>query len=69
MTLNVRINEADAVVLRKHIVHAHPSLLDPVCDGPLPEDLDEVPNDVLAAVHTANHLRPWSQHTIDDWQA
>lgn len=68
MALNAPCNDADAVMLRKHIRSAHPSLLDPLCDGPLPEDLD-VPNDVLAAIHTANHLRPYSQHTIDDWKA
>lgn len=68
MTLNVRINESDAEQLRKHIRSAHPSLMNSGVDGPLPEDLD-VPDDVLAAIHDANHLRPWSQHTIDDWKA
>lgn len=65
--MNVRINEADAVVLREHIEMAHQSLLDPVVDGPLYGFLYSAPIEVLAAVHTANHMVPWRDHPIDHW--
>lgn len=38
-------------------------------DGPLPEYLEGVPNEILAAVHTANHMLPWRDHHIDNWKA
>lgn len=66
--LNVRINEADAVVLRAHIRSAHRSLIEATGDGPLPENLELVPNEVLAAVHQANHMVPWNDHLVDNWK-
>lgn len=67
--LNVAINDDDAVVLRRHVRAAHPSLLDH-SGGPLPSSgLSGVPTDVLAAVHEANHMHPWRDHDTDDWRA
>lgn len=69
MALNVRINDVDAIQLRQHIRLAHPSLMNPVVDGPLPDDLTTVPNDVLIAIHIANHMVPWRDHHADNWKA
>lgn len=68
--MNVRINEADAVILRKHMREAHRSLFDSVVDGPLDIfEFDSLPIDVIAAIHDANHLAPWRDHQIDNWKA
>lgn len=65
---NVRISRDEGVRLRQHIHAAHRSLLDSVVDGPLPADaLDEVPIDILQAVHVANHIGVWSDHHMDNW--
>lgn len=68
--LNAPCNAADAERLRAHVRQSHPSLIDPVVGGPLPSsDLSRVPNAVLAAVHTANHMQTWRDHGVDDWSA
>lgn len=66
-TLNVRISDEEAEILRVHLRDSHPSLFNPVADGPLPEDLESVPAEILAAIHTANHMIPWREHHIDTW--
>lgn len=66
--MNVRINEADAVILRRHLRSSHRSLFDGVI-GPLDgSDLDTLPIEVLAVIHEANHMVPWRDHHVDTWK-
>lgn len=70
-TFSMPMNVNDGLMLRRHMIDGHRSLFDPVAGGPIssPADTLLLPDRMIGALHTANHMQPWRDHHIDNWRA